>query len=37
MNICEASCYKKSELLKKWEPRYVIITYTDGLMSGKAK
>jgi hypothetical protein len=37
MNLCEANCYKKSEVLKKWEERYLMITYTDGLMSGKGK
>lgn len=37
MNVCESFCYKKSEVLKKWEARYLMITYTDGLMSGKDK
>lgn len=37
INSCDGFLMKKSEILGKWEPRYVLITSKDGLMSHKNK
>lgn len=33
VNSCDGECLKKGEILGSWEPRYVLITLKDGLMS----
>ena len=37
IDSCDGFLMKKSDILGKWEPRHVLITNKDGLMSHKNK
>ena len=33
INSCDGDCLKKSEIMGEWEPRYILLTSKNGLMS----